>query len=162
MKFEVGDALALPFAEASFDGAYAMNVSMNIADKLSFYREIRRVLKPGAWLVLSELSRGDGGEPSYPTPWASSARTSFLLTSEETQRGLLEAQFDVVTVRSTLQEALEFGARSRAAVARGEKPPHRAVMLIHGAIARQAMENSARALADGKLIPVEILARKRL
>jgi hypothetical protein len=46
-------------------------------------------------------------------------------------------------------------------VARGEKPPHRAVMLIHGAIARQAMENSARGLAERKLNPVEIFARKR-
>lgn len=161
VTMEVGDALAMPFAPASFEGAYSMNVSMNIADKGGFYREIHRVLKPGAWLVLSELARGDGGEPNYPTPWAASARTSFLSTPDEVRRGLQEAQFDVVALRSTLQEALEFGARSRAVVARGEKPPHRAVMLIHGAIARQAMENSARALSDGKVIPIEILARKR-
>jgi ubiquinone/menaquinone biosynthesis C-methylase UbiE len=34
----------MPFADASFDGAYSMNVSMNIADKGDFYREIHRVL----------------------------------------------------------------------------------------------------------------------
>src|SRR5215467_12934822 len=38
--FEVGDALAMPFRDAGFDGAYSMNVSMNIADKHAFYREI--------------------------------------------------------------------------------------------------------------------------
>lgn len=48
VAFEVGDALAMPFAGATFDGAYSMNVSMNIADKTAFYREIHRVLKPGA------------------------------------------------------------------------------------------------------------------
>ena len=72
-EFHVGDALAMPFADASFDGAYSMNVSMNIADKAAFYREIRRVLKPGAWLLLSEIARGSGAEMDFPTPWASSA-----------------------------------------------------------------------------------------
>src|SRR3990170_3178897 len=96
IRFEVGDALAMPFADGGFDGAYSMNVSMNIADKGAFYREIRRVLKPRAWLLLSELAKGEGGELDYPTPWAGSARTSFLSTPEETRRGLLEAGFDVV------------------------------------------------------------------
>src|SRR5205823_2057940 len=59
VKFELGDALAMPFADASFDGAYSMNVSMNIADKDTFYREINRVLKPGGWLLLSEVAKGD-------------------------------------------------------------------------------------------------------
>jgi ubiquinone/menaquinone biosynthesis C-methylase UbiE len=88
--FELGNALAMPFADATFDGAYSMNVSMNIAEKRAFYREIHRVLKPGGWLVLSELAKGEGGEPDYPTPWAATASASFLSTSEETRRGLLE------------------------------------------------------------------------
>ena len=161
VKFEVGDALAMPFPDASFDGAYSMNVSMNIADKGTFYREIRRVLKPGAWLVLSELAKGDGGELDYPTPWASSARTSFLSTAEHTRQGLAAAGFDVIRLESTLEKSLAFGARSRAMAERGEKPPHRAVMLIHGDLAAQAMANTARGLSDGRIVPIEILARKR-
>ena len=96
VTFEVGDALAMPFGDASFDGACSMNVSMNIADKGAFYREIHRVLKPGAWLVLSEVAKGEGGEPDYPTPWARSERTSFLSTPEETRHGLVAAGFDVI------------------------------------------------------------------
>jgi hypothetical protein len=34
-------------------------------------------------------------------------------------------------------------------------------MLIHGDIARAAMANSARALEEGRTIPIEVLARKR-
>ena len=161
VTFESGDALAMPFADATFDGAYSMNVSMNIADKTALYREIERVLKPGAWLILSELAKGDGGEIDYPTPWARSPRTSFLATPEQTRHGLTEAGFDVGELRSTRDQALAFGARSRALVERGEKPPHRAVMLMHGEIASQAISNVARGLSEGQIIPIEVLAQKR-
>jgi hypothetical protein len=46
-------------------------------------------------------------------------------------------------------------------VERGEKPPHRAVTLIHGEIATQAMANSARGLSEGRIVPIEVLGRKR-
>ena len=160
IAFEAGDALAMPFPDASFDGAYSMNVSMNIADKSALYREIHRVLKPGAWLVLSEIARGEGAELDYPTPWAASARTSFLSTPEETRRGLAEAGFAVTSLRSTAAEARAFGARSRARVKRGEKPPHRAVTLIHADVATQAVSNTARGLAEGRIVPIEILCRR--
>lgn len=161
VTFSMGDAVAMPFTDASFDGAYSMNVSMNIADKAALYREIQRVLKPGAWLVLSEIAGGEGGELEFPTPWASSAQSSFLSTPEETRAGLVAAGFDVVHLHSTVAEALAFGARSRAAVEQGGKPPHRAVMLIHGDIAARAMANTARGLAGGQIVPIEVLARKR-
>jgi ubiquinone/menaquinone biosynthesis C-methylase UbiE len=160
VRFELGDALAMPFGDASFDGAYSMNVSMNIADKAGFYREIRRVLKPGAWLALSEIARGSGGELGYPTPWAASARTSFLATPKETRRGLVEAGFEVLSLEDTLAATLEFGARSRAMVERGEKPPHRAVWLIHGDLAQEAAANTGRGLKEGAILPIEVLARK--
>jgi ubiquinone/menaquinone biosynthesis C-methylase UbiE len=161
VRFELGDALAMPFGDGSFDGAYSMNVSMNIADKGAFYREIHRVLKPGAWLALSEIAKGPGADPDYPTPWADSAHTSFLSTPEETRSGLADAGFDVVQLHSTLERALAFGARSRAMVERGEKPPHRAVQLIHGETAARAMANTARALAESRIVPIEVLAGKR-
>jgi ubiquinone/menaquinone biosynthesis C-methylase UbiE len=161
VRFEPGDALAMPFTDGLFTGAYSMNVSMNIADKRAFYREIHRVLTRGGWLVLSEIAKGEGPDLDYPTPWASSADSSFLSTPEETRRGLLEAGFDVIRLDSTLEAARAFGIRSRAIVERGEKPPHRAVMLIHGDVAPQAMANTSRGLSEARIVPIEVLARKR-
>ena len=161
VRFEVGNALAMPFADATFDGAYSMNVSMNIADKAAFYREIRRVLKPGGWLMLSEIAKGPAAGLDYPTPWARAAETSFLATPEDTLRELGQAGFEVTHHRDAREQTLAFGARSKAMVERGEKPPHRAVQLIHGEVAKQAMANTARGLAERQIIPIEILGRKR-
>jgi hypothetical protein len=54
----------------------------------------------------------------------------------------------------------DYGARSRALVAQGGKPMHRAVMLIHGGVAAAAMANSSRATAEGRVLPIEVLSRK--
>jgi len=150
----------MPFADAAFDGAYSMNVSMNIGDKAGLYREIRRVLKPGGWLVLSEIAQGPNGAPDYPTPWARTAATSFLATPEATRRGLEAAGFAIVAARTTTEATLAYGARSRAIVERGEKPPQRSIGLIHGEVAAEAIANTASALADGRIVPIEIRCTK--
>ena len=162
VDFKQGDALAMPFADASFDGAYSMNVSMNIADKARFYAEIHRVLRPRGWLVLSEIAQGPGGAPAYPTPWARTAESSFLATPQQTREGLEAAGFAVSSLRETTEQSLAYGARSRAMVERGEKPPHRAVQLIHGDLAPEATANTARGLAESRIVPIEVLCRKPL
>jgi ubiquinone/menaquinone biosynthesis C-methylase UbiE len=159
ISFEQGNALAMPFPDASFAGAYSMNVSMNIADKAGLYREVRRVLKPGAWFVLAEITQGPEGAPSYPTPWARTAETSFLSTPAATHDALAAAGFTIVKSRDTAAAAAAFTARARALIAGGEKPPFHAVYLIHGDLAREMAANGARDLAAGKIIPIEILCR---
>ena len=162
VSFEVGNALAMPFEDAQFDGAFSMNVSMNIEDKGALYREAHRVLRPGAWLLLSELALGDGGPIDYPTPWASRADESFLATPADTERGLAAAGFEVQQRRSTAEESKAFAVRSRGSVERGEKPPHRALMLMYDELVAAAMANNvARALAGGSIVPIEILTRRR-
>ncbi|MGH6917352.1 MAG: class I SAM-dependent methyltransferase, partial [Geminicoccaceae bacterium] len=162
IDFKQGDALAMSFADASFDGAYSMNVSMNIQDKAGFYGEVYRVLRPGGWLALSELAQGPGDSPAYPTPWARTAESSFLATPAQTREGLEAAGFTVSSLRETTEQALAYGARSRATVERGEKPPHRAVQLIHGDLAQEAMANTARGLAESRIVPIEVICRKPL
>ncbi len=160
VTFRQGNALSMDLDAQTFDAAYSMNVSMNIADKAGFYAEIFRVLKPGASLVLSELSKGAEGDVQYPTPWALTPNESFLATSEETLEGLTAAGFTIVTVEDTTAQSIAYGANAKAMVERGEKPPHRAVQLIHGPIALDAMRNTAAAVKSGAAVPVEILCRK--
>ena len=155
-----GDALSMPFADATFDAAYSMNVSMNIADKCALYREIHRVLKPGARLVLSEVVQGPGGPPDYPTPWARTAASSFLATPAETRANLEVSGFDVESLRDTTDASFDFGARSRAVVAAGGQPLHRAVTLIHGKLAEEIGANSGRALKERRAVPMEVVCRK--
>ena len=155
-----GDALAMPFADAAFDGACSMNVSMNIADKRALYREIHRVLKLGGWLGLSEVVQGPGGEPVYPTPWARTAASSFLATLAETRANLVASGFAIESLRETTEASFAYTARSRVAVEAGGKPPHRAVSLIHGALAEEIMANMGRALRERHTVSIEVVCRK--
>lgn len=50
------DALALPFADGSFDAATISFGLRNVNDVPTALRELRRVLKPGGRLVISEFS----------------------------------------------------------------------------------------------------------
>ena len=118
------------------------------------------MLKPGAWLMLSEAAQGPGGEPDFPTPWAQTASSSFLATEAETRANLEACGFAIETVRDTTEAALAYGARSRALVEAGEKPLHRAVSLVHGGLAEEAAANSARALKERRAVPIELLCRK--
>jgi hypothetical protein len=62
-------------------------------------------------------------------------------------------------LHSILEEALAFGARSRAIVERGERPPRHAV-LQDREIASQATANVSRGFSEARIIPIEVLARK--
>ena len=57
VRFETADVMALPFADATFDGA-VMGFSMrNVVDIVATLREARRVLKPGARFVNLDVSK---------------------------------------------------------------------------------------------------------
>jgi len=50
-----GDARALPYEDASFDGAYLVTVMGEIPDQQAAVDELARVLRPGGRLVVGEL-----------------------------------------------------------------------------------------------------------
>ena len=155
------NALSTQFPDASFDGAYSMNVSMNIADKSAFYREIHRLLKPRGWLALSEAAKGKGPDPTYPTPWAGTSATSFLSTRQETEQGLRDTGFTVVATHDTRAQSKAFAKRSRQAVDEGKPPPHRAISLIYGERAQEISQNMSAASAEGRVIPIVVICRKQ-
>ena len=121
---------------------------------------IHRVLKPGAWLGLSEVVQGPGGAPDYPTPWARTASSSFLATLAETRANLVASGFTIESLHETTQASQAWAARSRAVVEAGGKPPHRAVSLIHGALAEEISANAGRALRERHTVQIEVVCRK--
>ncbi len=85
-----GSALALPFADRSFDVVWMQNVGMNIEDKQALYAEIARVLKPGGRYAFQEMAAGELPTTHFPLPWAAGPADNFLVAADD-MRALLEA-----------------------------------------------------------------------
>lgn len=84
-----GNALELPWDDATFDVLWTQNSGMNIASKEQLYRGFYRVVRPGGLLVLQEPMAGPVQPPIFPVMWARDAASSFLRTPEE-MRTLIE------------------------------------------------------------------------
>ncbi len=123
VTYRQGDALDLPFADASFDLVWSQNAAMNIADRDRLYAEMRRVLAPAGRLALQEIAAGPGGEPLYPTPWASDKSISFLSTPEATRAALERIGFRAVAWQDTTEEALQQQMARTKALETGSLPP---------------------------------------
>lgn len=96
--YHQGSALALPFPDAEFDGAYTIHTAMNIQDKITLYAQIYRVLKHGTFFGIYDVMAGDNPEElEFPLPWASTAETSFLISPEDLKTLLVQTGFEVIT-----------------------------------------------------------------
>jgi sarcosine/dimethylglycine N-methyltransferase len=154
-----GSALALPVPDATFDRAYSQNAIMNVADKLRFYREALRALKPGGLLALSNVCAGPAGPPHFPVPWATTPDTSFLATPQETRADLEAAGFAIVSFRDTSDEMRPAQARERERL-EGEGMPALGIHLILGDRIREMRLNSVRSQIDDRTRTIEALVRK--
>ncbi|MBE9137426.1 methyltransferase domain-containing protein [Nodosilinea sp. LEGE 07088] len=58
-RFQVDDAMALSFPDASFDVVWSVEAGPHMPDKAVFARELLRVLKPGGILVVADWNQRD-------------------------------------------------------------------------------------------------------
>ena len=156
--FRQGSALSLPFADGAFDAATMIHVGMNIPDKAAVFREVRRVLKPGARFGVYDILRVGDGDIPYPMPWAETVDTSFVETPDTYRRLLGHAGFGIEAEHDRRGLAIELGRRMREDAAKHGPPPLGLHVLI-GPTAPQRLGNVMRTLEGGVIAPVEFVAR---
>jgi SAM-dependent methyltransferase len=157
VRFEVADALSLPFPDARFDVAWTQHVQMNIADKDRFLAEIFRVLVPGGRLALYDILQGPGGEVAYPMPWASQPSMSHLATPGAFRAAMERAGFVVESWEDVTATCRDWAARRY-----GAPPPPNAATVARLLGARNAAgaANIPRNLAEDRIAIVEAIARR--
>jgi SAM-dependent methyltransferase len=158
VTYRVASALAMPFENAAFEAAITLHVAMNIKDRLGLYREVARVLKPGAVFCIYDVMKGSAGELKFPVPWAESPDTSLLTTPQETRALLSEAGFSVGEVEDRTAFALDFFRQSLATAAAGAPPL--GLHIVMGASAREKFQNMLANLEDGAIAPTVMIARR--
>jgi ubiquinone/menaquinone biosynthesis C-methylase UbiE len=94
VTFELGDAQALPFADASFAAVYCAGPLKQVSDKALALRECYRVLQSGGRLLIMDVNRGC----SYEDVVAFVNRT----TLPEPGRRILKIYFSAIVARQSL------------------------------------------------------------
>lgn len=160
VDLQVGDALALPYADAAFDAGYSQHVTMNIGERRRFWTEAARVLKPGAPFALTEHGLGPRGEPRFPVPWSTDGSSSHLVEPEATRRLAEEAGFEAVVVEEVGARYLAGYRKSLERAAEGPPPPL-GIHLLLGPDARERSANAMRNIEEGRTRPFQLFCRKR-
>lgn len=157
--FRQGDALDLPFADASFDVVWSEHAAMNIPDKARLYSEMFRVLKPGGTLALHDILMGSSASVVYPVPWARTPDISFLVPPDELRRLLDEAGFRITDWSDTTEAALAWFT-ALAEKLRQQGPPPLGYHLLMGADFPAMVQNQRQNLEEGRIALIQVIATK--
>jgi MPBQ/MSBQ methyltransferase len=159
IAYRVGSALAMPFADGAFDAALTLHVAMNIKDRSGLYREVARVLKPGAVFCVYDVMKGANDGLRFPVPWAEAPATSYLATPAEMLALLGEAGFEVAEVEDRTPFAIDFFRQSLANSAAGAPPL--GLHIVMGPRAREKSHNMLLNIESGAIAPTLMIARRR-
>jgi ubiquinone/menaquinone biosynthesis C-methylase UbiE len=132
VAFVHGDALRAPFDSGAFDVVWTQHATMNVADKPAFYREVRRLLRPGGRLAMHEILAGPVQPIRFPVPWASDPAISHLLSPEHLRQLLAALGFSALAWQDQSAESLEFNRRRLVAARSAPTPPPVGLHLLLG------------------------------
>lgn len=152
-RFIEGSGTAMSFEARRFDGATMLHVGMNIADKTSLMREVRRVLRPGARFAIYDIMRIGDGDLIFPLPWSSVAETSAVATPADYVTALEAAGFSIESQRDRRAELKAYAAAMASASPFPADLPHR------GPDWSTKVDNLAAMVKSGRLAPFEFIAR---
>lgn len=156
-----GNALAMPYKNALFDGGYMLHVGMNIEDKLSLFTEIYRVLKPGATFGIYDVMREKDGELMYPVPWATNIETSKLSTPEQYKQALKRAGFEISQENNRRDFALDFFSQLQKREKSNQKPSPLGLHILMQENTTNKIRNMVNGIKNAIISPVEIIATKK-
>jgi ubiquinone/menaquinone biosynthesis C-methylase UbiE len=159
VELRVGDGSTLPYEDSKFDGAFTQHVTMNVADRVTFFAEAFRVIKPGGYFGLSEHGLGTEGDPIYPLPWAANADMSFLKTKKETEAYLRQAGFEQIETLDTGPKYVH-GYKKLLAKIEAEGLPILGLHVVGGDDIPERAANSTRSIEEGRTHPIEVVCFK--
>ncbi|WP_299196732.1 class I SAM-dependent methyltransferase [uncultured Erythrobacter sp.] len=156
--FRTASALNLPFEDDSFDAALMLHVGMNIPDKSALLGEAARVLRPNGLFAIYDIMKV-GAEPiSFPVPWASSAKNSFLADLQTYREAANEAGFVEISSRDKTAAALEFFAEQKRR--RGtDGLPAVGLHILMGSDFPTKLANMVSSILNGRIAPTELVLR---
>jgi SAM-dependent methyltransferase len=158
VTFHHGDALAMPFADGTFDLAWTQHSTMNIEDKPGLYREIHRALRADGRLAMHEIVSGPSHEPVlFPVPWSRELATNFVRSADEMRALIAAAGFRERAWRDTSEASIAWFRNRVAAAQRATAPAPLGLHLVFGPVFGPMFRNLLRNLEDGRIAVVEAL-----
>ncbi len=159
VKFHAASALELPFDDNTFDGAWSIQMNMNVEDKLGWLKELHRVLKPGGRAVLYEVCGHKNTPVHFPVPWAQDGSMSFLMPPEPFRDVVTAAGFDVEVWNDKTDLAQKAFAHMQEPVGEPERPELGVHLLVGNDILTKAY-NLHRNLDEERVSLIEAVAAK--
>ncbi|MGH7267659.1 MAG: class I SAM-dependent methyltransferase [Candidatus Rokuibacteriota bacterium] len=150
VSFRHGNALALPFPDASFDAAWTQHSSMNVPEKPRLYAEIARAVRPGGRVAIHEIMAGASAPVHFPVPWAREPATSFLSPTDAVRTLVRGAGLRELAWLDVSGPSLEW-FRQRLAAPGGSGPPPLGFHLLLGADFGPMFRNMARNLEEDRI-----------